>query len=264
MTTVELLKLFGLTNYEAEVYGALLKVERAKVKDLVKMVSVPRPMIYLTLKKLMNNGMCSENRGKISHYSAVAPSIVLRDILQNEKEMFKIKERGLQELNRVYKEPGEVPFELIQVLKGKQMREVLNEKVNEAEKEMLIFFKHPAWKGDEGKKATQLESKALKRGIKIRCLYEKECFNTPPVDGFLPFIRRLINQGEEGRVIEHLPMNLMILDEKVAFFSLLHQMENDVTVFLFSHPALISTLKAGFEFFWAKGLDIKQTLNIKR
>ncbi|MEO0135771.1 MAG: helix-turn-helix domain-containing protein, partial [candidate division WOR-3 bacterium] len=70
-----ILKNFGLTNYEAEVYSALLRVDKAKVSDLAEMVSVPRPQIYLILKRLIDLGLCTEKKGKIKYYSSLPPSI---------------------------------------------------------------------------------------------------------------------------------------------------------------------------------------------
>jgi sugar-specific transcriptional regulator TrmB len=260
MTSIELLKLFGLTNYEAEVYAALLKVERVKANDLAKMVSVPRPMIYLTLKKLVNKEMCIENKGKVNHYSASSPSIVLQNMLQNEKEMFKIKERGLQELNKVYnkREKTDIPFEFIQVLKGKQYTEFAKRAVSQSEKEILVFDKYPLQQNEKDRKGVaELEIKTLKRGIKIRCLYEASGLNDSK---FLPYYKKVLNHGEIGRIINFLPMNIMIVDETVAMFPLSHKDEKDITVFIFNHPALISAMKGTFEYFWSKGTDINKAL----
>ena len=257
MKTNEFLKSLGLSNYEAEVYGALLKVERAKVKDLVKMVSVPRPMIYASLKKLVNKGICTENKGKVSHYSAVAPSVAFQDILQNEKETLQTKIKEINELNKVYKkqEKTEVPFEFIQVLKGKQIREFLKNAMSQAVKEILIFCKDINVQSEKDMKdANASEFKALKRGIKIRCLYETGCLND---DKYLPYIKKVLNEGEIGRVVDFLPMNMIILDER-ATFSLSQKGEKDITIFLVNHPALISLMKVAFEHLWAKGIDIKQ------
>jgi sugar-specific transcriptional regulator TrmB len=253
MKIINLLRIYGLTKYEAEVYYALVKIGRAKVQDLVKVTSVPRPMIYGALKKLANKGMCTENKGKVSHYSAVAPKVAFRDILQNEKE-------ALQELNKAYKNQGktEVPFEFIQVLKGKQIREFLKRPMKQAVKEVLIFCKYYTQKDEnELENSDKLEIEALKKKIKIRCLYEANCLTD---HNFLPHCKKALNAGEIGRVIDFLPMNMVIIDETSAAFSLSPKEERDLTVFLFNHPALILTLKSAFELYWSKGTDINKFL----
>lgn len=263
METKNLLKSFGLSNYEAEVYAALLKVERAKVQELVKMVSVPRPQIYLTLKKLVNKGMCIENKGKVTHYTAVAPSIAFQGILKNEREMLQAKEQVISKLNRIFKKrtKGVVPLEFVQVLKGQQIREFLKRVVNEVKKEIMVFFKFPTEKNEkELEDAVKLEVSVLKKGVRVRCLYDAENLNPPQADRILPYVKRLLREGEQGRVVNTLPMNMLIADDKAATFSLTHRAENEVTVFLFNHPALISVMKDGFEYLWAKGTDINKVI----
>jgi sugar-specific transcriptional regulator TrmB len=259
MNTIKLLKSIGLFNYEAEVYAALLKVDRAKVHDLTKLTSVPRPMIYLTLKKLVNKGMCIENKGKVSLYSASAPLVAFQNVLQIEKETLQNKIKKIRELNNIYKtqEKTEVPFEFIQVLKGRQIREFIIRTVNEAKKEMLMFTKYFTEQNEKAMEgAVEVEIKALKKGIKARCLYETKCLKHSK---FLPYCKKALNHGEIGRVIDFLPMNMLIIDEK-ATFSLTHKDEKDVTVFVFNHPALASAMKGSFEHFWSKGTDINKIL----
>jgi len=62
------------------------------------------------------------------------------------------------------------------------------------------------------------------------------------------------------KVVNSLPMNMLIVDDRAASFSLSHRGNDDVTVFLFNHPILISVMKAGFEYFWANWIDIKKVL----
>jgi sugar-specific transcriptional regulator TrmB len=257
VTEIELLKSFGLSTYEAEVYNALIKVDRPKVQELTKMVSVPRPMIYQALKKLVNKGMCTENKGKITHYSAVAPSVALNGTLRD-------KIKGVSELDRIYKQQKktEAPFEFIQVLKGNQYREFVKRSVNQASKEILIFCKRPTEQGGKDRTdAADLEIKALKRGIKFRCLYETACLDD---SNFLPLYKRVLNHGEVGRVIKFLPMNMLVIDETAASFMLLTKENTDVTVFIFNHPVLILAMKYTFQHLWLKGTDISKFLKERK
>lgn len=259
MNVVEILRKYGLTKYEAEVYCALVKLGTAKVQDIAKITSVPRSQIYPTIKKLVNGGMCTENKGKVSMYSAVAPIIAFHDILENGKE-------AIQELNKIYSKNKQVkttpPFEFIQVLKGKQIREMLNKIVNKAKKEILVSFKFPAQKTNkELDSSTRLEIVALKKGIKVRCLYDEECLTQ---DWILPYLQELLELGEDGRVVKHLPINMLIADGEIAAFSLYNQDKNDITVFLINHPGLISVMIDGFEYRWAEGVDIHQILKNKK
>jgi sugar-specific transcriptional regulator TrmB len=267
MIIKELIKSLGLSNYETEVYNALLKVEKAKVQELVKMVSVPRPMIYASLKKLVNRGICIENKGKINYYLAVAPSVAFQNILHNEEETLRAKIKGVQELNGVYKKrkKEEIPYEFVEVLKGRQIKQSIKNLLDEAKKEILIFFRLPTERNEkEMEDSVKFEISVLRKGIKVRCLYDKINIDSHETDWILPYLRKVSNQGEEGRVIKHLPINMLIVDEKAATFSLTHREEKDETVFLFNHPALIAVMKYAFEYQWTKSINIKEVLNKKK
>ena len=114
MNTKELLRALGLTAYEAEVYEALVRLECAKVNDLARIVSVPRPQIYVALRGLMDHGMVNETRGQVSIYSAVAPAIAFKGLLKQEEELLKAKSEAIRKLNelvprsREVRNPGEL------------------------------------------------------------------------------------------------------------------------------------------------------------
>jgi predicted DNA-binding transcriptional regulator len=96
--SLELLRALGLSTYEAEVYRALLKVDKAKVQDLARVVAVPRPQIYVALGALLEKGLCQEIRGKVTFYSAVAPGMAFRSALRKEEELLKAKAEGVRAL----------------------------------------------------------------------------------------------------------------------------------------------------------------------
>lgn len=252
----EILKSFGLTNYEAEIYGALLRVNRAKVSDLAEMVNVPRPQIYLILKRLIDLGLCTEKKGKIKYYSCLPPDIGFRHLLKKEEEELKRKFSLIKELNEIYqnrKDKGK-SVEFIEVIKGESGREFLTSLLRKAEKEVLVFCKYILKKTKERlEKSYNMEMEALKNRVKVRCLYEKVLFYDKDI---FPYIKKLVRNGEEAKVIDYLPMNMTVIDDKNTTFSLLGEDEEDVVIFSFNHPALIEVMKAGFEFYWSKGKKV--------
>lgn len=251
-----ILKSFGLTNYEAEVYSALLKVDKAKVSDLAEVVSVPRPQIYLILKRLIDLGLCTEKKGKIKYYSSLPPSIGLRYLLEKEERELKNKFSLIKELEKIYqkRENKSKSVEFIEVVKGESGREFLISLLKSAQKEVLVFCKYILRKTRERlEKSYNMEMIVLKNKVKVRCLYEKTFFNDPDI---FPYIKKLIKNGEKARVIDYLPMNMTVIDDKGATFSLLEEDEEDVVIFCLNHPALVELMKAGFEYYWQKGKEV--------
>jgi sugar-specific transcriptional regulator TrmB len=251
----ELLRSLGLSKYEAEVYHALLEVESAKVQDLARMTSVPRPQIYVALGKLMDRGMCTENRGKVSYYTAVAPDVAFRDVLRHEEQELANKAEGVQTLAESFarQEKAEVPGRFVQVLKGRQIKEFIDRSVDEAQEEVLTFFHSPQEKSARSLEAVlNLELGMLKRGVKVRCLYERKSLDNPEIT---PLLRKLAKHGEEGRVVDFVPLNMLSFDDRAVMFSLTRE-KGDVTVFVFTHASLVAAMKAGFEHHWQQGADL--------
>ncbi len=262
MRIKELLRSLGLSTYEAEVYDALVRVGRAKVQDLANVVTVPRPQIYVALGKLMNKGMCSETRGKVSYYSAVAPDVAFQDVLRKQEQALQARTEGLKKLAEVFVRPEkeDVPYDFVQVLKGRQIKKVISELTQGAKEEILVFFKQAEEKSDEELDvAAREETAVLKKGVRVRCLYEQKVLESPKV---VALLRRLVKKGEQGRVVSSLPMNMLMADDCAATFSLIRT-KDDVTVFVFNHPALVATMRASFEYFWRKGRDLAKVLKKK-
>lgn len=90
----------------------------------------------------------------------------------------------------------------------------------------------------------------------MRCLYEKASAENPALRRAL---LRLLQAGEEGLVVPEVPMNMMVVDDAAALFSLTLE-KTDVTVFVSRHPALVAAMRASFECYWHKGRDLARTL----
>jgi HTH-type transcriptional regulator, sugar sensing transcriptional regulator len=259
MDSLELLKALGLSTYEAEVYRALLKVDKAKVQDLARVVAVPRPQIYVALGALLEKGLCREIRGKVTFYAAVAPATAFRSALRREEESLKAKAEGIRALDEEHHrlEPESVPPNFVQVLRGRQIRHSIDEFTAATTEELLISLKYvqeQTSKSVQG--AVKAESAMLERGIHVRCLYEQSALQHAEVRQAL---RQLTDRGEEARMIETVPMDLMIFDHRVALFSLAEE-RGGVTVFVFAHPSLVESMRLSFDSLWQSGTDVKERL----
>jgi len=263
MRTRELLKSFGLSNYEIDVYEALLGVEGARVQDLARLCAVPRPQIYVALGKLMDKGLCAEHKGRVSHYTAVAPDLVFEGLLRREEEALKARAEAVRRLADETRRPGkaEVPPNFVEVLKGAKIREFMDTVVRGAEQEVLTFLKSAQEKNAESLEgAVALETAILRRGARVRCLYERQSAENPALRDAL---MRLLRAGERGRVVTAVPMNMVVVDDRAVMFSLTVE-KNDVTVFVSRHPALVAAMRASFECYWKQGRDLVRVLGVKR
>jgi len=260
----ELLRALGLSTYEADVYRALLGVDKAKVQDLARVVDVPRPQIYVALGTLLEKGLCRELRGKVTFYAAVDPSTAFRSTLRQEEELLKAKIEGVRALDEEHHQlaPESVPPNFVQVLRGRQIRHSIDELTAATTQELIIslkYVKEQTAKSIAG--AVKAETAMLERGILVRCLYEQAALQHPEVRQAL---RQLTSRGEEARVIESVPMDLMVFDRRAALFSLAAERDG-VTVFVFAHPSLVESMRLSFDRLWEQGTDvIKELSSVER
>jgi len=259
MESRELLRGLGLSTYEAEVYQALLRLGQAKVQDLARVTSVPRPQIYVALGALREKGMCREMRGKVSTYAAVAPGIAFRGLLKQEATRLKARAEGIRELDEAYQRraPAGMSPDFVQVLRGRQVRHFIDEQVAQTKEELLILMKYThtqSAKSLEG--AARSETALLGRGVRVRCLYEVASLEHAEI---IPILRRLMEHGEQGRVIAAVPLDMMVFDQRAALFSLT-TLQGELTVFAFSHPDLIQVMRHSFEHLWHQGRSLRESL----
>jgi sugar-specific transcriptional regulator TrmB len=259
VNSIELLRALGLSTYEAEVYNALLRVEQAKVQDLAQVTPVPRPQIYVALGSLLDKGLCREIKGKVTFYAAVAPGTAFRTTLRQEEESLKAKAEGIRALEAEHRKlsPASVPPDFVQVLRGRQVKHEIDSLAAGAKEELLITLKYAQEQTPKSLAgAVKSETALLERGVRVRCIYERQSLERPEVRSALEL---LAGRGEEVRVIESVPMDMMVFDRGSALFSL-NALRGGVTVFTFTHPSLVETMRLSFDRLWEQGQDLKEHL----
>lgn len=255
MKDVSLLKLLGLSDYEAQVYLALLKAGRVRVRDLVPLVSVPRAQIYGTLKSLCRRGLCKENPGQFLYYSPLPPEIALGALWHEKDAELKTLKELITQLGEFYENStrNSTPEVSIEVLKGPHLTTFMTAILKEAKVDVKIFVRQMAVTSKEKLNyGTQQEIQLLKRGVRVRCIYDQEHCVKPQGKIIAFYLNRVVRAGEEARVFKSLPMNLLVVDDRVATFSLRYPANNEVTMYAFHHPELVQALSACFEYYWER------------
>lgn len=88
----------GLSEKEARVYLAALKIGRATADQLAKQAKIVRPTAYVQLENLIRMGlMRTYDEGKKTYFAPESPES-LRPLIDKQKGELQIKERALQKL----------------------------------------------------------------------------------------------------------------------------------------------------------------------
>jgi HTH-type transcriptional regulator, sugar sensing transcriptional regulator len=81
-----------------------------------------------------------------------------------------------------------------------------------------------------------------------------------PDPAFTAGVRQFIEAGEQARFVEHLPLKLVIIDERIVMFGMEDPVAgaSELTIMVIEHPELARLLKIAFDGVWSQGLTIDQ------
>lgn len=230
-------------------YKALVAQDQARVRDLVKLVDVPRNQVYSALVKLRDKGMCVEHLGRFKLYSAVDPEAAFQRLLSERREEISKLEAGVKRLSQIYAQRmnNGIRPDSVEVYKGQALVALMRQMHTEVEHEVLTFSRYHPIVNEVGLARTvSREAGLLQRGVKVRCIYERECLSDPLIGRY---VHKIAEQGEEARVTDSLPADMNIFDRKTVSFPLVEP-EGGVTAYIFRHPSLVKIIEAGFEQVW--------------
>lgn len=242
----------GLSTAEAQVYLALLRSSGGLGASTVATATgIQRTSIYPVLDALLEKGMVERGAGYGRRFTAVRPRQALPSLIVREKEELSNRERLAEELVGKLESVTE-PFdptaevEVIQVLRDPRLIAERFERLElEAERQIEIFCKPPVY----GRIDNPAQNKAMRRGVRIRSVYEQTAINDPALEPYLP---KWIAAGEEARVYEgELPHKLAVFDRQNVLMPLVTPSGQGSTLFI-RHPQLAMSLGMLFDSFWER------------
>jgi sugar-specific transcriptional regulator TrmB len=246
----------GLTGYEASAYVALTRRDRATGAEVARLAGLPRQRIYDVLDGLVRRGFASIDHGRPALYTAVAPQQAVSALVAERRASLERLEREAADvvalLTPTYHEGRDAndPLAYIEVLReptaiGRRFEELQAD----AEREILVFTKPPyAIEPADNVAGLQL----LERGVEARSVYERSVYDDAAVT---EAVRTFVAAGEQARVVDELPLKLVLIDERVALFTMEDPVagSGDLTIMIVRHAAFARLLKLAFERAWATG-----------
>jgi sugar-specific transcriptional regulator TrmB len=269
---IDQLTILGLGTYEARAYAALLKRRHLSASELSKLGHIPNGRIYNILDGLVQKGFCLTAPGPVRKYGAVRPEVAVGQLMEEEKARLAKRQRNMAavvvrlEEEFAKREDNISPLEFIQVLTAKSSQaDRFHEMVISAKKDLRAFCKRPYAVGrtfDEPGKVTKPVDDALAAGIRTRGLWEIEEDN---LENFITWVSHFEREGEEVRVIDHLPMKLLIVDDTAVMFTLQNSVaRNECTSMVVHHSDITQALIALYEMFWEKATTLDAFLTDRK
>ena len=257
------LQMLDFPRRESEVYLALLQKKEFTAPEISKITSVSRTKAYEVLQNLVKKGLCNENyRNGVKVFSAVNPKIVLDNYLFDYEE----KKRAVGLLS---KSLGEMYAQKVANTDSLDYVEVLTEvgQIKErwlniqrtTEKELLIFTKQPYLVPLE--ENIEDETKLFKeKKITGRSIYEYHDLTPDGCNSLIKLIELYQKIGEDARLINELPMKMVVCDERKTIFALDDKVSliPSFTLVIIDHPNFAIAQKKVFESYWMSSISLEE------
>ena len=246
----------GLTGYEAHAYVALTRRERATGAEVARLAGLPRQRIYDVLDALVARGVATVEPGRPARYAAVPPDAAVAALLDARRTELERLEHdaalAVALLTPAYHDGRRAtdPLNYIEVLREPSaIAKRFGELETAATREILVFTK-PPYAVEPAQNVAGLE--LLARGVEARSVYERSVYADPAV---VAAVGSFVAAGEQARVVDELPLKLVLIDERVALFTLEDPVAGptNLTIMIVEHPALARLLKLAFEHVWERG-----------
>ena len=249
----------GLSMREAKVYTTLFRKRDFTASEIQQLVSIPRTKVYEVLHQLISKGMCTEKKiGHYKKYEAMKPESVFNKLLKDLAAKENIANMALKILSPIYekRENKDNPLEYIEVLKDKkQIHKRWISIQSEVKQEIIAFTKGPYTASFNENINKEID--ALKRKVNIKSIYE---YKDVIKEELVKVISFWVSAGEEARIVEELPMKMVIFDEKITFLALNDpvSLKPSITTMIINHPGFAKAQKYVFESIWEKAMPFEE------
>jgi sugar-specific transcriptional regulator TrmB len=176
----DLLREFGLTEYEIKAFITLLKLKIATAEQISDIGAIPLPRVYDTLVELKKKGFVLISKGRPKKFKSVSPEKALDNLIKIKKDDF---DRGIDHLKENVRNIKEIIpdmkledkpsqgriedlFTIWSTEKRKNVRAILDEQKESAKSEILIFSGDISWIEE----AASIIRGAIRKGVKIRAI----------------------------------------------------------------------------------------------
>lgn len=263
---------FGLNGHQARVLLALLRLGSASPAQLARLAEVHRTSAYPVLQELRARGLAQQVPGQSAVWTSPGADEVLNLLrTAHEERLREVKSRieaTRELLAQVVPDTQAPTVPYVQIIStAAHARTLYDRLLAEAEHEVLVLNRPPYSAAVERNKADRsfVESSgrdevnpvvldALARGVSIRVLYEASSWKDPEAESFRASMAAYHRAGVQGRLVDELPMKLVMADRRATLFALADPVMREVGFpmnLLVEHEGYAALQADAFEHRWA-------------
>lgn len=244
----------GISADEECVYRYMIVNPPAPEETIARGVRLSNERVREALRRLESKGLVSRAPGPEKIFVPAPPDLAIEPLILRHQHQLQLMRAGVARLAEEYRAAQGLrgATSLVDVVVGAEAIEHRLQQLQEsAREEILGLAKPPVVVTDVNK----TELRQLSRGVRYRALYDRSVLEQP---GGLWEIERYVKAGEEARVMDGVPIKLVIADRHMALLPLQNrQLDRQEPSAIVVHPSgLLDSLVALFEVLWSLATPI--------
>ncbi|GIE85526.1 helix-turn-helix domain-containing protein [Actinoplanes regularis] len=244
-----MLEPIGLDAAEEDVYRQLVARRLARAEDLAEATGRCAAEIGDVLASLIERGLAS---GGDPVFVPAPPSVSLGALLRRRQADLRDAEFAVAALAEEYRTSG-LPNDVIEILTDIQAVRRRFFQIQEAARDEVCSMVVPDLRVVPHRKNTA-EGAALRRGVRYRALLDRRAFSGPDMTDD---IRASLAAGQQIRVVDTVPIKMMIVDGETALLPLYGDRHDSPASILIHRSGLLSVLISYFEAEWERGYPLR-------
>jgi DNA-binding CsgD family transcriptional regulator/DNA-binding MarR family transcriptional regulator len=248
----------GVSRHEEVVYEAIARRRQATPGDILPEVGLSRAQLTRTLGQLVDRGLATRSPGRPARYAAVPPEQVAAALIaERERDLLRLRAhaRRLGEEVRRHDPTWHDPADVIQVVQGAEnLRATLVRMQREARVQIRGFDRPPYLDNPVG--GNPEENQRLDdRSLTYRVVYDQSALAIP---GRMAEIWRGIQRGEQARVYGHVPMKMVLCDDRLALIPVMTDGYPADAAYLVNPSSLLDAFSELFETLWDRAVAVNK------
>ncbi|MGH2692228.1 MAG: winged helix-turn-helix transcriptional regulator [Actinomycetota bacterium] len=244
----------GLGQDEERIYDALLRTPRSSFRELSEELNLSTRDLNRGLAVLRDEGFVTETATRPRRFVPAPPDVATEVVVlkrQEELQAARLAAARLVERHRVSMERTG-SRDLLEIVTGAIAITPRVLQFERSAREEILLIDRPPYRvtPDEVERETPI----LERGVRYRVIYTREALERP---GRLEKIHRLIEAGEEARVLPDVPTKFLIIDRRVAVVPLNIREPGTDEVVIIHASFLLDALAMFFDTLWEKAVPLE-------
>jgi predicted transcriptional regulator len=234
-------------------YRALVAQPSASAVQLAEAIDATEAEVDKALYELVEWGLAVQTHE--GDYAAAPPAMALGALIAKRRDGLRLAEQALVTLSEQHRatSAGRSIGELIEVVTGVDaIRHRYLQVQHAAQDQIRSFVTAPFVAVPPG--ANSAEPDAVDRGVAYKCVLERAVLSEP---GAIAEAIDSLRRGLQIRVVEHLPMKLVLADAELALVPLTVGPGAEPGAVLLHQSGLLAALDALFELVWRNAFPLE-------